>query len=120
MSIMDTTIQNSVDFYKFQRLIFSPYIGYSKMYFQNYFANRSIKLESFTEFLFLYAFYHIIFVQEKLPADLTTEVNLGCDSHMTTHSYKLYVTTFLGYGATTARVRYLGQILTKKNNSVHR
>ena len=58
--------------------------------------------------------------QEKLPAHLTTEVNLGCDSHMTIHNYKVYVATFLGYGATTARSRYLNTILTKKNNSVHR
>ena len=56
---------------------------------------------------------------EKLPAHLTTTVNLGCDSHMTIHSYKLYVATFLGYGASTARSRYLDTILTKRNNSVH-
>lgn len=56
---------------------------------------------------------------EKLPAHLTTEVNLGCDSHMTIHNYKLYVATFLGYGASTARSRYLDTILTKRNNSVH-
>ncbi|XP_028391005.1 ectonucleoside triphosphate diphosphohydrolase 4-like [Dendronephthya gigantea] len=56
---------------------------------------------------------------EKLPAHLTTQVNLGCDSHMTTHNYKLYVATFLGYGATTARIRYLDTILRKGNNTVH-
>lgn len=65
-------------------------------------------------------YYICIFVQEKLPAHLTTEVNLGCDSHMTIHNYKLYVATFLGYGASTARSRYLDTILTKRNNSVHR
>ncbi|XP_046851292.1 ectonucleoside triphosphate diphosphohydrolase 4-like [Xenia sp. Carnegie-2017] len=54
----------------------------------------------------------------KLPAGLKTEVNLGCDSHMTVHKYILYVSTFLGFGATTARSRYLDMIFTKKNHSL--
>ncbi|KAI1277974.1 Ectonucleoside triphosphate diphosphohydrolase 7 [Halotydeus destructor] len=39
------------------------------------------------------------------------QFNLGCSSHDTDHSYLLYVTTFLGLGANTARETYLRALL---------
>lgn len=79
-----------------------------------------IRTSSISQILIIYPIHFPFHFQEKLAAHLTTEVNLGCDSHMTIHKYKLYVSTFLGYGATTARIRYLEKLLRMKNSSVHR
>lgn len=43
---------------------------------------------------------------KELPGHLVSEVNLGCQDSDTEHRYKVYVTTFLGYGANSARERY--------------
>lgn len=53
--------------------------------------------------------------------DVLAEFNLGCSDHDTDHSYLLYVTTFLGLGANTARDTYLKTYLGSelaKNKSV--
>jgi len=34
------------------------------------------------------------------------EINLGCQEHDTEHTYRIFVTTFLGYGANEARARH--------------
>ncbi len=39
------------------------------------------------------------------------EVNLGCRDHDTSHRYRLFVTTFLGYGANEAIARYHRHLL---------
>lgn len=34
------------------------------------------------------------------------EINLGCKEHDTEHTYRIYVNTFLGYGANEALARH--------------
>ena len=41
----------------------------------------------------------------RLQEHLTTTVNLGCRDHELEHQYRLYVSTFLGYGANQAMTR---------------
>ncbi len=36
----------------------------------------------------------------------TVEINLGCRQHDTEHTYRVFVTTFLGYGANEAMARH--------------
>lgn len=50
---------------------------------------------------------HILFVpQEDVAKNLLAEFNLGCDAHRTEHVYRVYVSTFLGFGGNAARRRY--------------
>lgn len=44
--------------------------------------------------------------QEELPKSLMAEINLGCTSGDEEHTYRVYVTTYLGYGANAARKTY--------------
>ncbi|XP_005922704.1 ectonucleoside triphosphate diphosphohydrolase 4 isoform X1 [Haplochromis burtoni] len=44
--------------------------------------------------------------QEEIAKNLLAEFNLGCDVHRTEHVYRVYVSTFLGYGGNAARQRY--------------
>lgn len=48
-----------------------------------------------------------------VPSELSAQVNLGCDSHKTTHNYHLYVATFLGFGGNAARDRFTKLVITK-------
>ncbi len=48
----------------------------------------------------------IIGLQGEQAKGLMAEFNLGCDIHDYDHEYRVYVTTFLGYGANVARSRY--------------
>ncbi|MGH0166455.1 UNVERIFIED_CONTAM: hypothetical protein FKN15_072743 [Acipenser sinensis] len=43
---------------------------------------------------------------EEVAKNLLAEFNLGCDAHRTEHVYRVYVTTFLGFGGNAARQRY--------------
>ncbi|XP_051524649.1 ectonucleoside triphosphate diphosphohydrolase 4-like isoform X1 [Myxocyprinus asiaticus] len=44
--------------------------------------------------------------QEEIAKNLLAEFNLGCDAHRTEHVYRVYVSTFLGFGGNAARHRY--------------
>ncbi|XP_051510169.1 ectonucleoside triphosphate diphosphohydrolase 4-like isoform X2 [Myxocyprinus asiaticus] len=43
---------------------------------------------------------------EEIAKNLLAEFNLGCDAHQTEHVYRVYVSTFLGFGGNAARQRY--------------
>ena len=45
------------------------------------------------------------------------EVNLGCRDHDSAHRYRIFVTTFLGYGANEAIARYHRHILLSQIKS---
>uniref|UniRef100_A0AAV2M354 Ectonucleoside triphosphate diphosphohydrolase 7 n=1 Tax=Knipowitschia caucasica TaxID=637954 RepID=A0AAV2M354_KNICA len=45
------------------------------------------------------------------------EFNLGCDVEHTEHVYRVYVTTFLGFGGNMARQRYEDQLLNTSSTS---
>uniref|UniRef100_A0A672J906 nucleoside-triphosphate phosphatase n=1 Tax=Salarias fasciatus TaxID=181472 RepID=A0A672J906_SALFA len=45
-------------------------------------------------------------LQEEVAKNLLAEFNLGCDAHRTEHVYRVYVSTFLGFGGNAARQRY--------------
>ncbi|XP_028916832.1 ectonucleoside triphosphate diphosphohydrolase 7 [Ornithorhynchus anatinus] len=55
--------------------------------------------------------------QEEAAKNLLAEFNLGCDAQHTDHVYRVYVTTFLGFGGNFARQRYeelmLNETLTR-------
>lgn len=50
-------------------------------------------------------------VQEEAAKSVLAEFNLGCDVEHTQHVYRVYVTTFLGFGGNMARQRYEDQLL---------
>ncbi|KAJ8263165.1 hypothetical protein COCON_G00156220 [Conger conger] len=51
--------------------------------------------------------------QEEVAKNLLAEFNLGCDAHRTDHVYRVYVSTFLGFGGNAARQRYEENIVGK-------
>lgn len=50
-------------------------------------------------------------VQEEAAKSVLADFNLGCDVEHTQHVYRVYVTTFLGFGGNMARQRYEDQLL---------
>lgn len=50
--------------------------------------------------------YFSLCYQEEIAKNLLAEFNLGCDAHRTEHVYRVYVSTFLGFGGNAARQRY--------------
>lgn len=51
--------------------------------------------------------------QEEAAKILLAEFNLGCDAQHTEHVYRVYVTTFLGFGGNFARQRYEELVLNE-------
>lgn len=49
--------------------------------------------------------------EEDAGKSVLAEFNLGCDVERTQHVYRVYVTTFLGFGSNMARQRYEEQLL---------
>ncbi|XP_030638138.1 ectonucleoside triphosphate diphosphohydrolase 4 isoform X2 [Chanos chanos] len=49
---------------------------------------------------------------EEVAKNLLAEFNLGCDAHRTEHIYRVYVSTFLGFGGNAARQRYEENLVT--------
>ncbi|XP_028266629.1 ectonucleoside triphosphate diphosphohydrolase 7-like [Parambassis ranga] len=49
--------------------------------------------------------------EEEAGKSVLAEFNLGCDVEHTQHVYRVYVTTFLGFGGNMARQRYEDQLL---------
>ncbi|XP_075904855.1 ectonucleoside triphosphate diphosphohydrolase 7-like [Nelusetta ayraudi] len=49
--------------------------------------------------------------EEEAAKSVLAEFNLGCDVEHTQHVYRVYVTTFLGFGGNMARQRYEDQLL---------
>ncbi|XP_054460088.1 ectonucleoside triphosphate diphosphohydrolase 7-like isoform X1 [Anoplopoma fimbria] len=49
--------------------------------------------------------------EEEAGKSVLAEFNLGCDVEHTQHVYRVYVTTFLGFGGNMARQRYDDQLL---------
>ncbi|KAB1270858.1 Ectonucleoside triphosphate diphosphohydrolase 7, partial [Camelus dromedarius] len=54
--------------------------------------------------------------QEEAAKILLAEFNLGCDVQHTEHVYRVYVTTFLGFGGNFARQRYEDLLLNETLN----
>ncbi|XP_005808552.1 ectonucleoside triphosphate diphosphohydrolase 4 isoform X2 [Xiphophorus maculatus] len=50
---------------------------------------------------------------EEVAKNLLAEFNLGCDAHVTDHVYRVYVSTFLGFGGNAARQRYEENLIRK-------
>ncbi|CAL1616082.1 unnamed protein product [Knipowitschia caucasica] len=48
---------------------------------------------------------------EEVAKTFLAEFNLGCDAHRTEHVYRVYVSTFLGFGGNAARQRYEQDII---------
>ncbi|KAJ8400951.1 hypothetical protein AAFF_G00389080 [Aldrovandia affinis] len=51
--------------------------------------------------------------QEEVAKNLLAEFNLGCDAHRTEHVYRVYVSTFLGFGGNAARQRYEESLVSR-------
>lgn len=59
--------------------------------------------------------------QEDMAKSLIAEFNLGCTESDKDHTYRVYVTTFLGFGGNIARSRYEQQLINAtifKGNNV--
>ena len=62
----------------------------------------------------------LIFLQEDLAKTMLAEFNLGCTASDFDHTYRVYVSTFLGFGANTARERYERHLLATAGVGVSR
>ncbi|XP_072239715.1 ectonucleoside triphosphate diphosphohydrolase 7-like isoform X1 [Leuresthes tenuis] len=54
--------------------------------------------------------------EEEAGKGVLAEFNLGCDVEHTKHVYRVYVTTFLGFGGNMARQRYEDQLVNSTLN----
>lgn len=53
----------------------------------------------------------VCLAQEEAAKSLLAEFNLGCDAQRSAHVYRVYVSTFLGFGGNFARQRYEDALL---------
>ncbi|CAG5116087.1 unnamed protein product [Candidula unifasciata] len=53
---------------------------------------------------------------KDIPRSLLSEFNLGCQESDIEHTYQVYVTTFLGYGANSARERYEDMLIQQSES----
>ncbi|XP_052773371.1 ectonucleoside triphosphate diphosphohydrolase 7-like [Mya arenaria] len=61
--------------------------------------------------------YEITANVDAIPKHLIAEFSLGCLAYDREHTYRVYVTTFLGYGANEARTRYEQLLVSKIKDS---
>lgn len=54
----------------------------------------------------------ILYFQTPVGGEEVVEYNLGYDDHQDRLKYKIYVTTFLGYGANKIFERYIDRIIS--------
>lgn len=57
--------------------------------------------------------------EEEAGKSVLAEFNLGCDVEHTQHVYRVYVTTFLGFGGNMARQRYEDQLFNSSSLRPH-
>jgi len=56
--------------------------------------------------------YFSISFQTPVEGEEVAEFSLGYDEHQEAFKYRIYVTTFLGYGANKAYDKYIDRIIT--------
>ncbi|XP_071947091.1 ectonucleoside triphosphate diphosphohydrolase 4-like isoform X2 [Antedon mediterranea] len=54
--------------------------------------------------------FEVPYIEEDAKS-LLAEFSLGCDTHEAEHNYRVYVTTFLGFGSNAARSRYENMLI---------
>ena len=59
-----------------------------------------------------------VFKQDDIAKGLLAEFNLGCTTSDIDHTYKVYVSTFLGYGGNAARKKYVKNLINIANTGV--
>ncbi len=56
----------------------------------------------------------LVFTYQERERSDTVEINLGCRQHDTEHTYRVFVTTFLGFGANEALARHRRELILEQ------